>query len=121
MNYELVDKTGYARDNSKHYFLLADGVPVTYVKVYPDYAEGIPVSLADIETRPEYQRQGYASKALAMIAERYGVDKLHHDGGYTPEGFAFIKPLLSGCDATEPEFREQTFVVDWDNFVRKYT
>lgn len=120
MQYELLDKTGYAKDGSRHYFLLADGVPVTYVKVYPDYADGIPVSLADIETRPEYKRQGFATKALQMIAEKYGVDSVHHDGGYTPEGFAFIKPLVSGCDAVKPEFREQFFVMDWDNLVRKY-
>lgn len=119
MKFSIVDKTGYTTDGGKHYFLLVDNVPVTYVKVYEN-VDGYPVSLCDIETRPEFKNQGYAKKTLQMIAAMYDVEKLHHDGGYTVQGFQYIQQFVTGCTATEPEFRDQVFVKDWDTLQRKY-
>lgn len=112
------------RDTGLHYWLINEstGDAVVYVKVYDNY-NGHVVSLCDIETHPEFQRQGLAKLALGLIAESYGVAQIAHDGGYTKAGCGIAHLLdRSGSHggAVKPTFDSMTFVHDWTTRTRKY-
>lgn len=90
--------------------------PAVWVK-YAVHPNGR-VDLWTIETKPEYRHQGYATQALNLVREKYGVDKIHHDGGYTPEGFNYVAHQLEWVSHNQAEpkisFRSMNFVEEWN-------
>lgn len=111
------------RDSGLQYWLFKDDTAVAFVKVYDNYC-GHVVSLCDIETREGYRNQGFATMLLSLIAELYGVDQVHHDGGYTPDGFAYISSKVCNSgreyDKVAPAFSPMNFVADWDKLYTVY-
>lgn len=96
-------------------WLLADGKRVAWADYHLD-ENGTPM-LHTIETRPGYRQQGFATLLLNAIAEHCGVEAVHHDAGFTPEGLSYISGKL-----TRPEwagesvarFRSMDFICDWE-------
>lgn len=98
-------------------WLLVDGVPVSFMRLMEkDSYEGF-VCLCTIETRPGYQRKGYAKEIIRLAEEALGK-KLAFSDGFTPEGFAALCgkiPMLPHYEApTKPNYESMTFVEDWD-------
>lgn len=98
-------------------WLVVDGKPVCYMRLMEkDYYGGF-VCLCTLETRKEFQRQGYATLMIRMVEEALGK-KLASSDGFTPEGFAAVCgkiPMLPLYEApTKPNFESMTFVEDWD-------
>ncbi len=87
--------------------------------VWIEYAlENGKVYLWSIETRPEYRNQGFAYQALDILEDHCEVDRIYHDGEYTPEGFHFLSSQLvvpAGVQKqTKATFRSMNFIHDWD-------
>ncbi len=110
-------------DDGHHYWLLQEGRAVAYSKVYVHAtAAGPEVELCDIETRSDERSRGHAKRLLALMAEHHGASTVHHSGGYTPEGFAYIAKHVtrSGAPATEATYRPMTFIHSWDTLTPEY-
>lgn len=118
-------KLGYTgADRGLHYWLIADGTPVAYAKIYESTGpEGTVLELCDIETREEYRNRGYATAILEKIVSGYGVEAVGHGGSYTPDGYLYISSKVKrvGEPATGPSFRAMGFVHDWDTLAQKYS
>jgi len=103
------------------FIMLADGIAVSYVKLLHKAEYGDMVTLCTIETRPGFQRKGYAKVILAKASEALGL-KVGSTGGYTPEGFvAFsgkIPRILEIPEEKKPTFESMTFIDDWENLNR---
>lgn len=107
---------------AQEWFGFDNATTVVWVK-YEVRADGS-VWLWSIETREEYRNQGHATTALTLLTERYQVDTIHHEGGYTPEGLAYISKLctwmgykwIAKKDGELPtaNFRSMNFVKEWD-------
>lgn len=104
-------------DKGHHYWLLADGEAVSYVKVYAreDHA-----SLCDIETREDSRNMGYSKKILSLVAEKHG--EVTHCGGYTPDGFAYVRGRIHDeAEAVKADYRPMNFVHDWGKLIPEYS
>lgn len=76
--------------------------------------------LTEFETRPEFQKQGWA-RVFCSALETVVGETLYIDGGCTEAGlkaFAFL-PVTPGFER-EACFAPQNFVLDWANLVPKY-
>lgn len=119
----------HLREHKKHYpdnytrerqaqswFGFDDKTPIVWIKygVQPDGK----VYLWTIETKAEYRNQGYATQALNLLKEFHDVDRIHHDSGYTPEGFNYVAHQLEWVsqNQAEPEisFNSMNFVEEWN-------
>lgn len=110
-------------DEGLHFWLVVDGVPVSYAKIYErTTAHGTELTLCDIETREGHRNRGHARRLLELLAEGYGVAKVIHGGSYTPDGFSYISQLVErrGAPAVGPSCGPMNFVHDWDSFQPKY-
>jgi len=110
-------------DRGLHYWLLVDGVPLAYAKVYESSGpQGTVVELCDIETREGHRHRGHASTLLRLIAEGYKVEKVSHRGSYTEDGFSYIAAKLQriGEPAAGPIHRPMGFVDNWDIYGMRY-
>lgn len=110
-------------DGGLHYWLLLEGEPVAYAKVYErTEAQGTVVELCDIETREGFRNRGYATAILEAIAEGYGVDRVSHGGSYTPDGYSYISSKLKriGNPSRGPAVAPMGFVHDWATLAQKY-
>lgn len=98
------------------WFGFNDETPVVWIK-YAIHDSG-KIDLWTIETREEYRNQGYSKQALNLLKEKHGVDAIHHDGGYTPEGFKYIAHQVTWvpCHTSEPvqNFDSMNFVEEWN-------
>lgn len=98
-------------------WLMLEGKAVAWAVVSDSSEHGQYLCLCDIETRPGYQRQGYAKKLIALITDEMGKP-LALTGALTPEGWNAFHgklPLLPKYEEpTAPNFRSMTFVEDWD-------
>lgn len=82
--------------------------------------EGVP-HLHSVETRREYQNQGYMKRLLGLLAEEHGVPRVTSSGSYTPAGFERVHHLTDLPEGVEPrvnfpEFTDDSpfsFVHDW--------
>lgn len=111
-------------DGGLHYWLLADGEPVAYAKVYESTGpQGTVVELCDIETREGFRNRGYATAILEAIAEGYGIDQISHSGSYTPAGYSYIASKLKriGNPSKGPAVAPMSFVHDWQTLAQKYS
>jgi hypothetical protein len=112
MNHVELQQGPKGLDGGLHYWLIVDGKPSSYAKVYVKDAR---VSLCDIETRESERNRGFASELLRRIAHENGVEKISHDGGYTPNGFDFISGMIEDLSPVDgPNFGPMDFVYDWD-------
>lgn len=112
---------------TQEWFGINSETPIVWVKYEIRADES--VWLWTIETKPEYRNQGYASRALKMLANRHHVSTIHHEGGYTPEGLAYISKLCTWMgykwipkkDGELPtaNFRSMDFIKEW-NIERKF-
>lgn len=111
-------------DGGLHYWLLANGLPVAYAKIYESTGHrGTVIELCDIETREGYRNRGYATAILEKIAEGYGIEAVSHGGSYTPDGYSYIAPKLKriGNPSRGPAVGPMGFVHDWDTLAQKYS
>lgn len=103
-----------------HYLLASRNVPLVYLKCREE-ALGSPVVLEEIETRDIFRGYGYASTALKMLAEIYGLEKVPHYGEFSTEGFAYLSKHLDRNGAGDPKvirnFESMSFVRDWSALV----
>lgn len=105
-------------DGGWHHWLEVDGVIVSYAKVYD---KGDHVELCDIETREGYRNKGYATQILRQVAREHGQTEIIHNGGYTPDGAAFLKGKVKRSDDYPPgSFEPMSFVHDWDSMERNF-
>lgn len=107
--------------NLYHAWLSADGVMVAYM--YGIHHHGV-VELWDIETREGYRNNGYATAIIEKVTEHYDVDEVIHDGGFTPDGFNFVRHLVTrpkNADVLDGARygNNAKFVHDWDRRVPK--
>lgn len=120
------DEQAFMDDDMWNAWLQVDGITVAfarYLHIAAVNKDGIENRRAgcwlyDIETREEHRNKGYSKTLLKMIADHYGFDKVNHDGGYTPEGWDFLRKNLDDSkryyEVTGPQFSSQNFVHDWD-------
>lgn len=98
-------------------WLLLGGKAVAWAVVSDDPSQDGYLCLCDIETRPGYQRQGYAKKLMELVSDKLGKP-LALSGSLTPEGWAAFQgklPILPGYPVPSgPSYRSMTFVEDWD-------
>lgn len=105
------------RQRTGHYdaWLVADGKNVCWVN---GHVESGNVYLWTIETREDYRGRGYAKRMIDALKEHFGVNEIMHDGGYTPEGRAFVLPLITRPENTpddaSEDFKSMDFVYSWD-------
>lgn len=107
---------------STHEFVMfVDGVAVSYIKLMTKAEYAGWASLCTIETRPDFQGQGYAKALLAKAGEALNLE-VGTTGGYTPEGFvAFsgkLPRILEIPEPKKPTFESMTFIEDWENLHR---
>lgn len=113
-------------DVSACHFLVVDGIPVAGIKILLNREAVIngelthvPASLCDVQTRDEFQGQGYASMILKETAKHYGVEKIHHDGSYTEHSIHLAKHCIrnDGSDAQVRFKGPFNFVADWNEML----
>lgn len=98
-------------------WLTLDGKAIAWAVIADSPEHGEYLCLCDIETRPGYQRQGYAKKLIDLVSEEMGRP-LALTGALTPEGWEAFHgklPLLPKYEEPKaPNYRSMTFVEDWD-------
>lgn len=96
-------------------WLVVDGVRVAWADYHLE--DGVPM-LHTIETRPGYRQQGFATRLLTEIARAHGVESVHHDAGFTPEGLRYLSGKVSRPEhagAAKVDFRSMDFICDWEH------
>lgn len=113
------------RWKTAHQVFLRDteGRPMAFVHFNEDQ-QGGPLSLCDVEVRPEYRGRKLSHRLLKAVEEEFGKP-LEHTGGYTLAGLKALAPLFHGEEdltsgKVQDVFPPMTFVEDWDRAWAKY-
>lgn len=109
------------KGSTHEFIMLVDGIAVSYLKLMTKDEYAGWASLCTIETRPGFQKKGYAKSIIAEAGEALGLE-VGITGGYTPEGFvAFsgkVPRILGIPEPKKATFESMTFIEDWNHFHR---
>jgi len=102
--------------NGVCYWLVLGTEVVAYLKVLQDRNRPRVLTLSEIEVRPDRRGQGLAKEIVAAV-EIFTKDQVYSDGDYTQDGYQKLSHWIPTLDfkVAKSTFRDQSFVVDWDN------
>ncbi len=104
--------------NKGEIFLAWLSVNETTVGFFKGSVENGHVYIWDIETREGHRNLGYSKMLIAEIIVHFGVEEIEHGGGYTPEGFNYVRHQFARRhgypEETQATYDAMGFVHDWE-------
>lgn len=110
----------YTHERHAHHWLVANGtdVAVSYARVGLTSDRRFD-ALVEVETRSEFQNNGYATLLIELIADFYSVDFVRCYGLYTLDGYHFVRHLVVENGKPEGILDPMSFVYDWSALLPK--